>query len=132
MSTDESSRRPGDGQRPDGGRPLVLPAEQHGPQRALLLVAASVGEPHPGGPGDQQLQAAGIGHDGLAAVDRPDLGGHGAPAQGAELDRGLEDELRVARLGQRGGGTGEEGGQPGRRHLEVGVGCHPPMMPQGV
>ncbi|MGH9188504.1 MAG: hypothetical protein ACRD0Q_00495 [Acidimicrobiales bacterium] len=59
-----------------GGHDSVLrTAQQRSPQLAFILeVAGASPEAHPRGASHHQLEAAGVGHQGLAAVDRPHFG----------------------------------------------------------
>ena len=75
-----------------------------------------------GGPGDEQLHAPGVGHQRLAAVDRPHVDRGGAAGQGPEAHIGLELEAHAGRVVQRPAAHRQKGGQAAGGRFEGGGG----------
>jgi hypothetical protein len=102
---------PGGDRGAEGGQgPAVLPAaEEVRSQLTGILEHVLPPQPaHGGGPGHVQLEAAGVGHEGLAAVDGPHVGGCVPSLQGQEIDGGLEEQSAAGRIGQRVPAAGEQ------------------------
>ena len=99
MSSDESSAEAAD----QLGLQLAFVLEMHAP----VLVADA------GGAGDDHLEAAGVGHEGLAAVDRPHVGRRGRAHERPDAQHGLEQQVRPGRIRDRIATADEDPGQPG-------------------
>ncbi len=105
----------GDAQPEAGGhRPVLAAAQEEGPQVARVLdLARAVAEARPRCSGHDELQAAGVGDDRLAAIDRPHLRRRNSGSdERAQPDLGVELQVAATGVGQPAAADGQKSSQP--------------------